>query len=75
MVIVTDQGVADLRGCSPQERAEKIIENCAHPDYRPMLREYYEKSKKGKFQHTPHLMDEALSWHDRFNKTGSMKIK
>lgn len=44
-VIVTEQGAADLRGLTAYERAEKIIENCAHPNYKPMLREYLEKAK------------------------------
>lgn len=44
-VLVTEQGAADLRGLTAYERAEKIIENCAHPDYRPMLRDYLEKAK------------------------------
>ena len=43
-VIVTEQGLADLRGLSPKQRARLIIENCAHPDYRPQLREYYERA-------------------------------
>jgi succinyl-CoA:acetate CoA-transferase len=34
-VIITEQGTADLRWKTPLERAELIIENCAHPDYRP----------------------------------------
>src|ERR1700687_3482214 len=38
-VIVTEQGLADLRGLSPRQRARQIIENCAHPTYRPALRE------------------------------------
>lgn len=40
-VLVTEQGLADLRGLSPKQRAEVIIANCAHPDYRPMLQDYY----------------------------------
>ena len=40
MVIVTEQGYADLRDLTPKERAEAIIENCAHPKFRPALREY-----------------------------------
>ena len=44
-VIVTEQGLADLRGLSPKQRAELIIENCAHPDYRPMLRDYYRRAR------------------------------
>ena len=42
-VIITEQGAADLRGLTAQERAELLIEHCAHPSFRPMLREYLEK--------------------------------
>jgi len=73
-VVVTEQGLADLRGTSPRERARKIIQNCAHPDYKDMLMDYLERAEKTKFMHQPHLLDEALSWHDRFLKTGSMKL-
>jgi len=72
-VIVTEQGLADLRGLSPKEKARAIIENCAHPDYRPRLLDYLERAEQGKYKHEPHLMDEALSWHSKFLKTGSMK--
>lgn len=71
-VIVTEQGLADLRWKSPRERAELIIENCAHPSYRPMLRAYFEEAcKQG--GHTPHVLSKALSWHTRFLETGTMK--
>ena len=73
MVIVTEQGVADLRGLSPKERAKCIIENCAHPDYKDALWDYFNKAQEGKFKHTPHILEEALSWHERFLKTGTMK--
>ena len=74
-VIVTEQGIADLRWKTPQERAELIIENCAHPDYKPMLRAYFEHAKKvAKGQHTPHDLTQALSWHQRFLDTGTMKL-
>ena len=39
-IIVTEQGLADLRGLSAYERAELMIEKCAHPKFRPELREY-----------------------------------
>ncbi|KAA6323813.1 Propionyl-CoA:succinate CoA transferase, partial [termite gut metagenome] len=39
-IIITEQGVADLRGKSPVERAHTIIENCAHPDYKNILWDY-----------------------------------
>lgn len=54
-VIVTEQGVADLRGLSPCERAVEIINNCAHPDYKQRLMEYYKDSLKTcKYKYTPH---------------------
>lgn len=72
-IIVTEQGLADLRGHSPTQRARLIIENCAHPDFRPALLDYFERAQKsGGGQHTPHLLDEALSWHSNFVKTGEM---
>ncbi|MCT4564917.1 MAG: acetyl-CoA hydrolase/transferase family protein [Maledivibacter sp.] len=73
MVVITDQGVADLRGLSPKERAMAIINNCAHPDFRPMLLDYFNRAKEGRHKHTPHILNEALSWHDRFTKKGTMK--
>ena len=72
-VIVTEQGLADLRGLSPKQRAETIINNCAHPDYRPLLADYYRRAREGSYgQQSPSLPSEALSWHQRFIETGSM---
>jgi len=68
--VVTEWGVADLRGKSPHQRAEAIIENCAHPDYRPQLREYM---KIGGGQHTPHTLSKAFKMHVKFQETGTMK--
>ena len=45
-VIVTEQGLADLRGLSPKQRAKQIIEKCAHPDFKPGLREYYRRARE-----------------------------
>lgn len=75
MVIVTEQGTADLRGKCPKERALAIINNCAHPDYRPQLLEYFEKAESCGGKHTPHVLCDALSWHVRFTETGTMKKK
>lgn len=72
-VVVTEQGYADLRGKSPRERARLIIDNCAHPDYKAALEEYYEDALKGKYIHEPHNLKESLSWHVRFNETGTMR--
>ncbi|MFT9846632.1 acetyl-CoA hydrolase/transferase family protein [Aneurinibacillus sp. REN35] len=73
-VIVTEQGVADLRGLSPRERAEAIIENCAHPDYRPQLRAYFEEACEQGGQ-TPHILEEAFAFHTRYRETGTMLDK
>ncbi|WP_240843077.1 acetyl-CoA hydrolase/transferase family protein [Acidaminobacter sp. JC074] len=72
-VFVTEQGLADVRGLSPRERARCIIENCAHPDYKDMLFDYLERAEAGKYSHEPHIMDESHSWHHRFLETGSMR--
>jgi succinyl-CoA:acetate CoA-transferase len=73
-VIVTEQGIADLRGLSPRERARAIINNCAHPEYKEKLQDYLNRAEQEcKFKHQPHILSEALSWHDKFLKTGSMK--
>ncbi|EGO63036.1 acetyl-CoA hydrolase/transferase family protein [Acetonema longum] len=75
-VFVTERGVADVRGLSPKERAQVIIDKCAHPDYQPMLQDYLDRAIKAtKNAHTPHILSEALSWHVRFLETGSMKSK
>ena len=74
-VFVTEQGLADVRGLSPKERALKIIENCAHPDYKPMLLDYYKRAVEAtKHANTPHILAEALSWHQRFAETKTMKL-
>lgn len=73
-VIITEQGLADLRGLAPRQRAQVIIENCAHPDYKEPLREYVKfAATKANGQHTPHDLATALGWHVRFLETGSMK--
>ncbi|MEY8878545.1 MAG: acetyl-CoA hydrolase/transferase C-terminal domain-containing protein, partial [Leptothrix sp. (in: b-proteobacteria)] len=65
-VLVTEQGLADLRGLSPKQRARVVIENCAHPDFRPALRGYLQRAlDSGPGQHTPHLLQEAYAWHLR----------
>ena len=74
-IIVTEQGLADLRGLSPKQRAKVVIDKCAHPDYRPMLHDYFERSmQRSAGLHTPHILTEALSWHQRYLDTGTMKI-
>ncbi len=68
-VVVTEQGIADLRGKSPHERSLEIINKCAHPDFREELRGYSQDVVGG---HTPQTLDRAFAMHQRFLETGSM---
>lgn len=70
-IVVTEQGVADLRGKCPRERAELIIEHCAHPDYRPLLREYLALTPTG---HTPHCLRKAFELHTTYLEQGDMRL-
>ncbi len=72
MVVITEYGVADLRGLAPRDRVAKMIA-VAHPDYRPLLEEYVERANKSKFQQTPHDLATAFSFHQRLLENGSMK--
>jgi acetyl-CoA hydrolase len=72
------QGLADVRGLSPRERARVIIKQCAHPDYQPILTDYmdraeYECLKKG-MGHEPHLLFQAFKMHQNLQEKGTMKI-
>lgn len=71
-ILVTENGLADLRGLAPRERAIQIIQNCVHPDYKEQLQGYYERAclRGG---HTPHLLEEAFSWHINYSNNGTMK--
>jgi succinyl-CoA:acetate CoA-transferase len=68
---VTETGLADLRGLAPRERAAVIIANCVHPQYRDALTDYYQRAV-ARGGHTPHLIEEALSWHEALRERGTM---
>ncbi|MDX2154093.1 MAG: succinate CoA transferase [Bryobacteraceae bacterium] len=69
-IVATEQGVADLRGKDPHERAQLIIHNCAHPDFRPQLLDYLDLVKKG---HTPQSLSLAFAMHRQFARDGDMR--
>jgi acyl-CoA hydrolase len=69
-VIITEQGIADLRGKSPIQRAQTIIENCVHPDYKQLLWDYI---KTGGAKHTPHKLNAAFGMHQAFIDAGDMR--
>ena len=68
-VVVTEQGLADLRGLGPLERADKIINTCAHPSYRPYLKDYVAKGTCG---HICHDLTRCFELHRNFKEYGSM---
>ncbi|MBL9165842.1 MAG: succinate CoA transferase [Planctomycetaceae bacterium] len=68
-VVVTEQGLADLRGLGPMERARRIIENCAHPAYREYLHSYLEGSPAG---HIRHDLGRCFELHRNLLETGRM---
>jgi succinate CoA transferase len=68
-VIITEHGIADLRGKSPIQRAEEIIANCVAPEYKQMLTDYVKLSVT---THTPQTLSACFGMHTQFAKTGSM---
>ena len=69
-VIITEQGIADLRGKDPIERAREIVDNCAHPDYRGQLHAYFDDVKDG---HTPQTLRTAFAMHEAFMEKKDMR--
>ncbi len=69
-VIVTEHGVADLRGKSPSARAKLIIENCAHPDYQPILRDYVKRGGNG---HSVQSLGAVFGMHLSYDETKDMR--
>ncbi len=70
-VLITDQGIADLRSKDPQGRATAIINNCVHPEYRQQLLDYFQSFKGG---HTPQTLKTAFQMHERFLENKDMRI-
>jgi succinate CoA transferase len=70
-ILATEQGVADLRGKDPRQRAETIIENCVHPMYKELMWDYLKLANKGG-GHTPHNLRAAFALHEAFQETGDM---
>jgi acetyl-CoA hydrolase len=69
-IVVTEYGTADLRGKDPHERAELMINRCAHPDYRGQLRDYLRLTKSG---HEPLSLSLGLAMHRQFLRHGDMR--
>jgi succinyl-CoA:acetate CoA-transferase len=75
--IVTEYGFADLRAKSPKQKAKEVIEKCVHPDYKPILWDYYKRAfaNPSAGRHSPHMLEEAFGFHTRYSKTGDMRPK
>lgn len=69
-VVATEQGVADLRGKDPTDRARLIVEKCAHPEYRPLLREYLRLTREGR---APQSLTHSFGMHRAFEAGGDMR--
>lgn len=70
-VLATEHGVADLRGKDPTQRAHAVVESCADPAYRPMLRKYLELSASA--GHEPYSLQLEYAMHQQLSRTGDMR--
>merc|ERR1712130_903494 len=77
-IFVTEQGIADVRGLAPRDRAKVIIENCAHPEYKDILLEYLKLSTqiclKKKMAHQPHMLNAVFKMHLNLAEKGTMRL-
>ncbi len=77
-VLVTEQGLADLRGLAPRQRAQRIIDRCVHPEYRPILQDYFDRALKeciaSGSAHQPHMLSKVFNMHSNLEVNGTMKL-
>ena len=67
--IVTEHGLADLRGLAPKARAQRIINTCAHPVYRDYLHQYVREAGTGHIRHDLHR---CFEMHQNLQQYGTM---
>lgn len=70
--IITERGVADLRGKCDMDKAKAIIE-VAHPDYQPLLKDYMRIAERYG-GHTHHCLSAAFAMHDTYLRKGDMRL-
>ena len=68
-LVVTEQGIADLRGLGPAERARRLIDRCAHPAYRDYLHRYVKGARPG---HIRHDLTRSFELHRNLIEHGAM---
>ena len=73
-IVVTEHGLVDTRPLPPRKAAEKIIHTCAHPEYRDLLWDYYQRALRERGGHEPHTLEEAFFMHKRLMENGDMRI-
>lgn len=70
--VVTEYGVADLRGRCAMEKAKALVA-IAHPDYRPLLNDYLKLAERYGGQ-THHVLNAAFAMHDTYRRKGDMRL-
>ena len=77
-VLVTEQGLADVRGLAPRQRARKIIDKCVHPEYKPIMEDYFERALKECVArggaHEPHMLYKVFNMYRNLEEKGTMKV-
>ena len=77
-VLVTEQGLADLRGLCPRDRAQVVIDRCAHPDYQPILQDYLDRASADCLArgvgHEPHMLAKVFRMQQHLAEHGTMKV-
>jgi len=68
-IVVTEQGLADLRGLGPMQRARAIIDKCAHPMYKEYLTDYLKNAGSG---HIPVDLTRCFELHRNLVEKGEM---
>ena len=68
-IIATEQDLADLRGLGPMQRAQIIIEKCAHPAYRDYIKQYIQDAHLG---HICHDLSRCFELHRNLLEHGAM---
>ncbi len=71
-VVITEHGVADVRGLDDVQRAQRIIEACASAEYKGALSSYLRRAIRTSGGHHPQLPLEAFGWYQRLQETGTM---
>lgn len=73
-IVITENGVADLRGKDEVERARLIIENCSSLAYKEQLDFYLKKAINKCGGHRPQLPIEAYNWYEHLKANGTMRF-